>query len=78
MSPRHGVVGQFEAYDWVELLVAGSARAPARKPCLSIPSKKTRSGFALNAGEGARVPSTKSSLKLKLTHFLVETYLEAS
>ena len=62
-------MGQFEISDWVELLVTGSAGALARKPRLGIPSKKTRSRFALSAGEGARVPSNKSSLKLKLTQY---------
>ena len=62
-------MGQFEISDWVELLVTGSEGALARKPWPGIPSQKTRSRFALNAGEGARVPSTESSLKLKLTQY---------
>ena len=42
---------------------------PLKLPNIQYLRKTTRSRFALNAGEGAHVPSNKWFLKLKLTHY---------
>ena len=67
------MLGQFEVSNWAELLVTGNAGALARQSVgRHTFERKTRSRFALNAGEGARVPSTKLSLQLKLAHYQLD------
>jgi hypothetical protein len=54
----------------LRFLIEGT-RAPSPAGCAQTNlRKKTRSRFAINAAEGARVPSTKLSLQLKLIHYL--------